>query len=56
MEPVFDAVTYAIAYKFARAVGLSDAEAVRHAALKARAAQGFARIAQAIRDLDDEEV
>ena len=58
MEPVFDAVAYAIAYQFGIAVGLSDEEAVRHATLTAlveRDPDGFARIARAIRDLDDEE-
>ena len=55
----FNAVAYRIAYQFALAAGLGHRESVRHATLAARAKQrdpdGFARIARAIRDLDDEE-
>ena len=59
MEPVFDAVAYAIAYQFGIAVGIGHSEAVRHATLTAyareRGSEGFDRIARAIRDLDDAE-
>ena len=58
-EPVFDAVAYKIAYQFGIAVGIGHTEAVRHATLAAyareRGSEGFARIARAIRDLDDAE-
>ena len=56
-EPVFDAVAYALAYQFGIAVGIEHSEAVRQATLTARAERdpdGFARIARAIRELEDE--
>lgn len=52
----WDAVAYALAYQFGIAVGIGHSEAVRHAALEARAERdprGFGRIARAIRELEE---
>ncbi len=57
IEVVFNAVAYALAYQFGIAVGIGHSEAVRHATLTARVERdpdGFARIARAIRELEDE--